>query len=115
MSKFKVFECSQHLESLLFKFHTNQNNRSSTKSVKNRFFTSLPVCLVLLILFNMQVLCAVKIFNQSDKSDDFSAKLLAALAFIAMHQALIIFVNIGVNMPKIVALHQTFQTIVDGE
>lgn len=114
MPKFKVFECSQYLKSLLFKVHTNQKNDVSTKSANNSFFTSPAVYLILLILFNTQLSCAVKIFSPSS-SEDFSAKLFAALAIIAMHQALVIFVNIGMNMPKIVVLHQTFQRIVDGE
>lgn len=48
-------------------------------------------------------------------SYDFTAKLVAALVFIGMSQAITVFLNVGANMQKTVDLYRTLQEIVDSE
>ena len=111
MVKFKVLQSNQRFLSSILRVDIESQKSESTKSTAN-FFTSIPVKLILLILFNIALLCAVRMCNQSY---DFTARLTAALVFIAMCQAIMIFLSMGSNVKKIVALYQTFQTIVDDE
>lgn len=113
MSKFKVLESSQHFLSLLLEIDINrQPNHNLLEKLPNKFIKSRPVFLIFVLLFSIQLSCYVKIFHSFD---DFSTKLVAALAFITVYQAIAIFLNIVFDMPQIADLYQTFQTIVDGE
>lgn len=111
MTKFKVLQSNQRFMSSFLRINMEPQKSHSTKST-GKFFTSIPVNLILLILINILSSCVVKICNSSY---DFTARLTAALLVIAMSQSIMIFLSIGFNLQKIVALSQTFQAIVDGE
>lgn len=113
MSKFKVLESSQHFLSLLLEIDIKQHpNQNLSGKLPNQFIKSRPVYLIFVLLFSIQLSCYVKIFHSFD---DFSTKLVAALAIITIYQAIAIFLNVIFDMPQIAALYQTLQIIVDGE
>lgn len=110
MAKFEVLHSNHRIISLTCGIDIKENSKLT--SVTRKFFTSIPVYLILFILTNILLSCAVK---TSNKSYDFTARLTAASIIIALCQGITIFLNIGVNMQKMAALNQTLQAIADGE
>lgn len=111
MEKFKVLQNNRRFMSSILRIDVEQKTNPWMKSADN-FFTSIPVLLILFILFSIVVSSAVRMQNNSY---DFTARLTAALLFIAMFQAIIVLLNMGLNIQKIAALFATLQTIVDSE
>lgn len=97
--------------SSILRLDVEQKNRRWTKATDN-FFTSIPVLLVLFVLFSALISSAVKSANESN---GFTVRLAAAYLFIAISQAITIFLSMGANVQKIVVLYRTLQTIVDSE
>lgn len=87
-----------------------KNNRWTIFS--HKFFTSIPVLLMLVVLVSVLISSAVKI---SIQSNGFTVRLAATLVFIVISQATTIFLNSVINMQKIVGLYRTLQAIVDSE
>lgn len=111
MIEFKVLQNNQRFMSSILRIDVEQEKNPWMKSA-DEFFTSFPVLLILFGLFSLLVASAVRMHNNSY---DFTARLVAALLLIAMCQAIIIFLSIGVHIKKIVALYHTLQTITDNE
>lgn len=111
MAKFEVLQSSQRNILLTCGIDIKQNS-NVTRSNTKKFFTSIPVYLILFILANFLLSFSVKTFN---KSYDFTARLTAASIVIVVSQTIAIFLNIGVTMHKMTALNRTLQTFVDGE
>lgn len=110
MAKFEVLQSNQRFLSLICAIDTKKKSKL-TKST-GKFFTSIPVNLILLFLILTALSWTVKAYQ---KSYDFTTRLTAASTVIALCQAIAIFLNFGINVQKNAALNQTFQTIVDEE
>lgn len=111
MSEFKVLRSNQRFISSILRVDVEPQQNQSIKFT-NKFFESIPVFLVLFTLFSVLISCAVRIFYESY---DFAVKLTAAIGFIALCQAITIFLSLGVNFEMITTLYQTLQAIVDGD
>lgn len=110
MVKFQVQRNNQRLISLACGIDIKRTSKL-TKSTK-KFFKSIWVNLILFMMVTMLVSFAV---TTSSNSYDFATRLIAASFFIALGQAIATVLNIGVKIPKSIALNRTLQSIVDGE
>ena len=110
MQKFKVLQSNQRFTSSILRIDIEQKRNPWMRSI-DKFFTSIPVQLILFILFSILISGAVRVHN---KSYDFTVRLAAILGSILMLQAFTVFLDMGVNMQKIATLYQKLQAIVDG-
>lgn len=111
MSKFTVLQNNQRFLSSILRIDVEQKKHPRMKST-DQFFKSIPVHLILIILFSLAASSAVRTHNSSY---DFTVRLAASLIFIAACQVIVIFLAIGKNVQTIVALYRTLQAIVDSE
>lgn len=111
MLKFKVLLSNQWFLSLICGIGVEKLNSKSEKSV-SKFSSSIPVYLILFTLVYILLSSAVSAYNDSF---DFTVRLTAVSITIAISQAIAMFLNMGANVPKILALYQTLKEIVDGE
>lgn len=111
MSKFKALQTSRRFMSSILRIDIEHKDDRWMK-FSNRFFKSIPVHLILFIQFSALISSVVKILNQSN---GFTVRLAATYVFIALSQAITMFLNTGVHLNKIVALYRTLQTTVDSK
>lgn len=113
MVKFQVLQHNRRFLSTIFRTNVEDTNDPRMKSAA-KFSTWIPLQLMLFIICSASsvVSCAVRMF---DSSYDFTNRLDAFFLLIALSQMIAVFINMGVNMQKIVALFQTLQAVVDNE
>lgn len=111
MDKFQVLQNNRRFMSSILRIDIEQKNDARLKSA-DKFFTSVPVLLILFVLSSALLSSAVQMHSNSH---DFTVRLAAALVLIAMCQAFIVLLDMGLNMKDIVTLYRKLQTIVDRE
>lgn len=111
MAKFKVLQNNRRFLSSMLRIDIEQKNDAQLKSA-DKLFTSIRLTLILFFVFSILISSAVRMHNDSY---DFTVRLSAFYVFIAIFQEITIFIDMGANMQKILALYRTLQQIVGSE
>lgn len=97
--------------SSILRIDAEQQKKDSFMKFVNNFFPTIPLLMILVILFSTLVSCTVRMTNNAY---DFTVRSIAALALITVCQAITICINMNAHIQKTVTLYETLQAIVDG-
>lgn len=108
MVKFKILQNNQRFMASILRINVEQQKKGPLKKLVDNL--SIPVRMILLILFSTVVSCTVRM---TSSSYDFTVRSIAAFALISTCQAITICMSMNVHLQKMVTLYQTLQAIVD--